>query len=182
MIIDVVDTYDKSLLNQEVAAIRAQGREPIVLNHTTTNAIAQIAQMIIDRAGGPSTITLLRFHGHGVPGAMGVNSGEEDFDSYGNGISITNLELIRSDLARLRPYFAANARVELHGCNVASGRRGRQLLRSLAAIWGVPVSAGSRTQQGGGAATFRFEGPVYTSSPAGRIERRVSSTSSPSCH
>jgi hypothetical protein len=36
------------------------------------------------------------------------------------------------------------------------------MLSGIAEILGVPVSAGIHTQYGGGAKTFRFEGPTHT--------------------
>jgi uncharacterized protein DUF4347 len=172
MVIDVVDVVDQALQDMEAADIRAQGGSPIALQYSTTNAVAILVQLIIERAAACSIITLLRFHGHGGPGGQNVAAGEAVYDAFGNGISITNLAVIGGDLARLRPYFAAHARVEMHGCQVASGRNGQNLLRRLAGIWGVQVSAGSRTQRGGGTRTFRFEGPVYTGYPDGRVVRR----------
>lgn len=103
---------------------------------------------------------LLRFHGHGAPGFMvvtgGGTAGSELYPHRGEGYS--------RELARLRPLFAPFGSIELHGCRVGSGERGRRSLEILARSANVPVSAAYHTQFGG-AASDRFEGPVRTVFP-----------------
>lgn len=176
MIIDFVDIASPEM--GEVEVIRAQGREPVTLNQSRANSARLMIDAIIERAntvGRQGVITLLRFHGHGLPGMMGISHSEDmsAFTTYSNVISLPVINAQANEFARLRPYFAAGARVEFHGCNVGSGAAGQALLQRLSALWGVPVSAGSRTQIGGGDAshTFRFEGPVYTANPNGRFTR-----------
>jgi hypothetical protein len=68
-------------------------------------------------------------------------------------------------LSRFRNIFSDLGSAELHGCRVASGSDGRDLIMALADAWVVPVTAGLHTQYGGGTSTFRFEGPTFTAFP-----------------
>jgi hypothetical protein len=170
MIIDVVDGTDPQLVNGEVADIREAGGDPIVM-YGMSNAVASMVDQVILRAGATGTIDLLRLHGHGSAGSMYVAAGEEDQDRNLSSINVFTRGAGPS-VRRLRAYFAPGGRAMLLGCEVASGRAGKLLIKSLADVWNVPVSAGSRTQYGGNAATtFRFEGPVYTAYPGGRMTR-----------
>lgn len=176
MIIDFVDISMRDAV--EVEAIRAQGREPVTINRSRANSVRLVIDAIIERAesgGGYGVITLLRFFGHGIIAGMGITDSEHMCDAmvdYSNAISRTVIATQPHEFVRLRPYFAANARVELHGCNVGRGPHGRELLRYLADIWRVPVSAGSHTQRvGTGSVLSNFEGTVYTVYPDGRVIR-----------
>jgi hypothetical protein len=167
VIIDVVDATEASD-RHEVETIRAAGGTPIVL-YGMCGAVEHIVHQIIKRAGFPGRIKLLRFHGHGAPGAMNVAAGREDYDVHHSGFSTANLSSTTGPLSKLTPYFGPRGRVELHGCKVAMGPEGQKLLRRLAKIWGVPVTAGTENQLGGGADQFTFEGPVHTAMPNGNM-------------
>lgn len=110
-------------------------------------------------------VVLLRFHGHGSPGNMIVSSGRTSISSFDYRFG----EKFFSALMALRPIFAPFGSVEMHGCRVAQGLPGRTLLSNMANSLGVPVSAGTTTQWGGGGrSTFRFEGPTLTMCPNGQ--------------
>jgi hypothetical protein len=68
--------------------------------------------------------------------------------SYGTSDTVIAAGASRTNpaLARLKPYFARGAVVQLHGCNVAVGWEGRYLLQKLAALWGVRVQGAIDTQ------------------------------------
>jgi hypothetical protein len=89
-------------------------------------------------------ICVLRFYGHGGCGVQNVGGGRNFHDPN------TLIELDKdghlrhqTDLALLRRFFdpRAHPRVELHGCWVASGRKGHALLVKLAKVFGVMVIA-----------------------------------------
>ena len=67
----------------------------------------------------------------------------------------------------IKKFFLPFGSVQLHGCNVGQGSRGKELLQKLAKLWEVPVTAGVNTQFSGGAKTFKFEGPTVTKYPGG---------------
>jgi hypothetical protein len=71
-------------------------------------------------------------------------------------------------LGKLRDIFVRFGSIELHGCSVGKGVKGHMLLKRLANILGVPVSAalGPQASQGAGC-PFRFTGPVATAVPFG---------------
>jgi hypothetical protein len=167
-VIDAVDITDPSLASGEAADLRGAGGNPMITGGMS-NGVEDVINRIRSRAGGNRSILLLRFHGHGTSGIMGVADGEGHVVVLRSAISLDNLPTLTPVLRRLRPLFVEFGSVELHGCQVARLRDGRTLVRRLAAIWGVPVSAGVQTQYGGGGIrrTLRFEGPVFTAFPGG---------------
>ncbi len=100
---------------------------------------------------------------------MGIAGGSgPDMSDHLADLGLRRRRMARRSLAALRPYFATDGRVELHGCEVRRGRFGSGLIQELSSAFGVPVSAGVRTQFAGGASTFRFEDPVRTAYPGGK--------------
>ena len=83
------------------------------------------------------------------------------------GIGPQNLEIMLPILRRLRPIFGAYGCVQFMHCSTGKGPQGRQVLQQIANHLGVPVSAGTIDQLGGGLNTFRFEGPTFTAVPGG---------------
>jgi hypothetical protein len=77
------------------------------------------------------------------------------------GTSVTGAELLR----RLTAKFERGGWAELHGCNVASGRGGQELLGRLAALWQVRVAGGTCTQT----TAPGFEYNYAVASPDGRL-------------
>jgi hypothetical protein len=168
-IIDAVDITDPDTAITEVVDIRRTGGNPSIVG-SMCNGIGQIVQALIGRMREQGEVALLRFHGHGAPGIMGISDGTGEY-SYGDSdmssLTAGVIATIASRLGMLRPYFGAYSSVELHGCKVARGTAGRQMIQRLANVWSVPVSGGVNTQYSGGTSTFRFEGPVFTAVPAG---------------
>ncbi len=162
-VIDSVDVTNPKDMGYEDAAIRGAGGRPIV-NFGMCNGIKDVTGKIRMRAG-VGDVVLLRFHGHGAPGEMGVTTGtgSEISSEFG----VTFLDSLARYLQRLWTVFAPFGSVELHGCRVGAGPDGRRLVTALARAWGVPVTAAIRTQYGGGSSTLRFEGPIVTAFPGG---------------
>jgi len=162
-VIDSVDLTNPKDMGYEDAAIHNAGGTPIV-NFGMCNGVRVVMQKIQARAG-QGNVALLRFHGHGSSGNMGLTVGTGSHISSEFGVKFLD------DLARfvspLAWIFASYGSAELHGCSVGAGRDGRRLVSALAKAWGVPVTAGLRSQYGGGLSTFRFEGPTITAFPQG---------------
>lgn len=167
-IADIVDVEDPAALTGEVADIRFAGGSPIIL-HGMSNGVGQaVADLRSAHAAG--AVAILRFHSHGGPGDMNVSAGTGgDSRADLSGISHDNLNLIRPQLGQLGAHLAAFGCIEFHGCEVGQGPFGKALIQGVANAANRPVSAGRRTQYGGGGryATFMFEGPVSSAYPFG---------------
>jgi hypothetical protein len=175
-IINAVDVTDPDVLSTEGADIRRAGGQPSLVGYMC-NGIGQLIQELASRMSEPGEVVLLRFYGHGASAAMGISDGTGSVrigrrrvyldDSDMSSLTPGTVAAGAAQLATLTPYFKVYSSVELHGCKVARGRNGRQLVQQLANIWQVPVSAALNTQLAGGTSTFRFEGPVFTAFPGG---------------
>jgi hypothetical protein len=180
-VVDAVDITDPDVFNTEGADIADVGGRPIFTG-AMCNGIGQVVQRIMTRTSADGSLILLRFFGHGDSAAMGISDGKGYIQGRGGrrtyledesmtAITSSNFTDAAKILGRLRFSFGAYSSVELHGCKVARGVDGRNLLQRLSDLWGVPVSAGTQIQHGGCISTFRFEGPVYTAFPAGHTLR-----------
>ena len=176
-VVDAVDITDPDVLNTEGTDIKDVGGRPIFTG-AMCNGIGEVVQRILMRTSTDGSLVLLRFFGHGDSAVMGISDGKGYIQGRGGrrtyledtsmtAITNRNFPDAAKTLGRLRFSFGAYSSVELHGCKVARGVGGRNLLQRLSGLWGVPVSAGTQTQLGGCISTFRFEGPVYTALPAG---------------
>lgn len=163
-VIDSVDITNPKDMGYEDDAIRRAGGRPLI-HYGMSNGVRVAMQKIQARASGHNTV-LLRFHGHGAPGVMGVSVGTDAEISSEFGVRF--LSSLARFVAPLAWVFSPMGSAELHGCRVGAGKDGRRLVSALSNAWGVPVSAGLRSQYGGGLSTFRFEGPVFTAFPAGK--------------
>jgi hypothetical protein len=110
---------------------------------------------------------LLRFHGHGRSGSVNISAGQGGPDEL-NRLNMDSIPVLHTVIPRLKSTFGPYASIELMGCETGRGVEGHEMLRMLASLLGVPVTAGIHTQWGGGTATFRFEGPTFTAVPGGR--------------
>jgi hypothetical protein len=164
--IDVVDAHDPSAVTTEAADVRAAGGDPIVL-YGQSNGVAVMVSEVIRRAGRHRRIALLRIHSHGAPGSMNITAGDEALDEHMTSLDLSTLWYTGPQLVTLAPYFVPWGSTELMGCDVGHGSAGTQLLNRVAGFLQVPVSAGKRTQFGGGHSTFVFEGPIKTDYPYG---------------
>src|SRR5262249_50808277 len=126
-----------------------------------------VMNQIAARAGGNGTVMLLRFHGHGNRGLQNLTGGEINGAPHLAAISDDNFPQVVGSLQKITRVFAGFGSVQLLGCEVGGGAKGKSLVNKLANTWGVPVTAGQRTQFGGGAKTFVFEGPTISGFPGG---------------
>ncbi len=165
--IDVIDAVDPSLVSMEASAIRKHGGDPVVM-YGMSNGVGQASVEIQRRAKHAGSIGLLRWHGHGGPGYMNVSAGKNADPSELSGMGSGTVSSPLTQLDRIKPLMSLIGCVEIHGCNVAQGNAGSQLLQQLARKWDVPVTAGIETQYGGNGdsfKSFRFEGPTKTGFP-----------------
>lgn len=174
---DVIDTVDPGLILSETAWIVEAGGKPILMRDGDT--INKMVNLLIERAL-TEPIKMLRIHGHGKPGLQAIASGKSTKPAPLVAIGNYNFSKIQSELSRLSGYFSTNGEVHLMGCNVGEGKKGQNLLQSLANLWRVSVTAGVQTQWAcsiitpvfGGMdttsckySTFAFEGPTETAFP-----------------
>ena len=82
------------------------------------------------------------------------------------GIDLSNVDNVAPVLARLAPYFAPQARVELYGCLAAKGSQGEQLIVELSRIWNVRVQAQTTESPIG---SIQFMGAVVEAHPGGGL-------------
>ncbi len=162
-VVDSIDITDPGDVG-EVKDARAGGGA-VVLRGGMCNGVGQAIQDIIGAAS--SKLFLVRMHGHGTSGNIGISEGTETMTGHRAGLDLDNLKSIEADLRRLKSALGPYGSVQLMGCNTGQGTRGSQMLAKLANIWDVPVSAGIRTQTSGPKGIFRFEGPVVTRCPGG---------------
>lgn len=147
----------------ETTDIRNEGGEPVV-HYGMSRGGRHVLQSVMARAE-LGNVMLLRFHGHGSPGNQALSSGKMDGTEFMT--EHMSHEGSRTSIRQLRSIFSPYASVQLMGCRVGRGERGYRLLQGLAELWGVPISAGTNTQYGGGGSTFVFEGPIRTAFPNG---------------
>jgi hypothetical protein len=173
-VIDSIDAGDDNLVSeidgrrfrtsQNLAEERPyldDGHSNVRVNYGTSRGTRQMIHDLLARHP-PQSVALLRFHGHGGPGGMGVS-----------GVHVSSSSLLFSQFTLpeacacyrllgtiMKPYGS----IELHGCRVGRGRRGHTLLAGLARTTRVPVTAGLGYQYGGDWAN-RFEGATITFFP-----------------
>jgi hypothetical protein len=183
-LIDLVDVFHDSYNGREnppnIGLYEAQAREivnsggsPIYLGGMS-NGLVQMGEQL----RGASQILLLRIVGHGGPGVQAISMGKGGwiepvgrrdvrhlFPHQTTSINMGNIMMLPPSL---RGIFGPWGSLELHGCHVAQGIKGRDFVRKLADTVGVPVTAGTGSQESG----MRFLGPTYTAVPGeGTLER-----------
>lgn len=166
-IIDCVDVWDDALYNLEVRDLRRAGGNPILIGGMC-NGVEQAVEEIIRAANGRN-VFLLRFHGHGNAGIASISDGEGEMGSgHRSYIDLDTYATMRAVLEPLRDIFGPYGSVQFMHCSTGRGNSGRTLLETIADTLGVPATAASVDQEGGGLDTFKFEGPTYTANPHGQ--------------
>ncbi len=134
--------------------------------------VRRMVNCILYRAGD-RLISRLRIFGHGSSGSQCVSGGQHANDTQrikiDNGGNLLNRDL----LTLLAGRFSANALVQLHGCSVGSGWKGRALVRELANLWDARVQAALVVQYADEANVF--EGVQYVEAD-GRNNQSATST------
>jgi hypothetical protein len=147
----------------EVDDILTVGGKPFVIGGMS-NGVEQAVSMICAAA---SETFLLRFHGHGYAGSVGISAGSGGPNQL-NRINAESIPRLRSVISRLKGVFGPYGSVHFMSCHTGRGTEGKELLKTMASIVEVPVTAGVNLQYGGGTSTFRLEGPTYTAIPNGQ--------------
>lgn len=95
------------------------------LRYHTANLrkIGRCFDEIIKTVKTPRSVNVLRIYAHGNSGVIAVTGGDV-LNYEASAISIWALPKLEPQLARLTPYFANGAQVELYGCYVATGEKG----------------------------------------------------------
>lgn len=169
-ILDCVDVFDPSLLELEADDIRRAGGQPLLIGGMS-NGVEQIVRDI-RRAAPRGRVFLLRFHGHGAPGAAGISDGHGGLaGEHLSSLHSRNWNRVRDVIRQLRPIFGPYGCIQFMHCSTGNGPSGRQLLARIASETRVPCTAALRIQYGGGVATFKFEGPTHTAAPNGESLR-----------
>lgn len=118
--------------------------------------IAGLVDNVLAQAGD-RPIGTLKIAAHAESGTLYLGQGMET-----RTIGLHAWPEALEEFARLRDHFAPSGRVEFHACNFAEFDRGQAMIGQLAAVLGVPVSAGSRIQFG---ANPGLEGSTWTAIP-----------------
>lgn len=177
MEVNIVDTVDYGLL-PIYRQLTVLNQDPIKIPNGPGGVERMVAE-VIGKAKTPNSITVLRIYAHGNSGVIAVTGGDR-LEHPMSAISIWDMPKLDPILARLTPYFAPNAQVELYGCYVATGENGNgwtikensdgeKLIRTLAKLWRVKVLASGNTDKGLPIASFRFVGLVVEASPDGGL-------------
>jgi hypothetical protein len=174
-VIDAVDATDIAVLRADEPYLR-DGHSRVEVTYGMSGGARSLVHRLVSSTA-PGSVSLLRLHGHGHAGHMGVSVGNEpavDYSgprpvSYGSGMfgagQFKNPVAVAT-YRQLGAIMAASGSIELHGCNVAMHRLGRDLLSALARTCRVPVTAAFQLQYGEDGAS-RLEGPTLTCFPDG---------------
>jgi hypothetical protein len=182
----IVNVFDERAPGKHGVAPLEKGKDVVVVKITKNMTMGQVSSKIKDEVeaagGGPGSISLIRFFGHGNAGTM----------DFGKGFRYWMVEPLK-DLA---PYIDPEGKgLELHGCYTASAVHvpgqdctkpgafypkthapgkvglGFELLLALSQTLKVAVTGGISCQYGDNA--HKLEGPTITVSPDGITMRNV---------
>ena len=138
-VVDVLDMEDKKVMHLVADELDGLGTKVVKLYGVSNGIMAMIDAVIYAVEGKPSSIRVLRFWGHGYIGGDGqIVVGDV-------ALVHSNVDRVGVKMMRLRPYFMNGARVELRGCEVASGN-GKEVMLELAKIWNVNVQGSEKDQ------------------------------------
>ena len=178
--LDIVDCAD----------IIASNQEELALQHVEADLVSAIREEVIDgiqylvrnvvSSTTNNSIFMLRIHGHGNNGFLGISVGTGSMTQRYQAIHqhLTDVELEQL-LSPLRPKFSRYGCVQFMHCLSASGNEGMRLLDRVSQVLGVPVTGARETQYAGTTSivepgnifrssfdtTFYYEGPTYTAFP-----------------
>jgi hypothetical protein len=172
--VDAVDITDVGYLRTVVPWLARQA-EPITIAGMC-NGLAQAIGDVVSRGSGRDLL-FVRFHGHGSPGLQSISHGTRklagtmDYNQERTVLNAHTLRALSGAIAQLGRAMCPFGFVELHGCRVAKGSKGQDLLKSLAQLWRVPVTAGVPYAKTGydpvarQAVSYDLEAPIITAYP-----------------
>lgn len=167
MEVNVVDTVDPGM-HRIVMVLRDRGQSVLEMPGMSHGVGYMVTQ--VTHAARPGSIEVLRIYSHGHAGAVNVSGGQVEGAEDWAGIDLSNVDNVAPVLARLAPYFAPQARVELYGCLAAKGSQGEQLIVELSRIWNVRVQAQTTESPIG---SIQFMGAVVEANPGGGLRTVV---------
>ena len=164
MEIEVVDVGDRGMCKAYLVLTNPSylNRKNVIDLKAGDNGIQRMIDAI-SKIADLGTVDVLRLYAHGNEGMINVAGGQEANEDGGSTISLVTIKTLKPLLESLTPYFAPNARVEFHGCEVASGTDGEKLMVALSRMWGVRVQASPDLDPMG---AVQFQTRVYEASPA----------------
>lgn len=124
------------------------------------------------RQTAQGTIDALIIYGHGAPGLQGVTMGKDSGGLTENAaLSVEALKdpAISQAIASLRSNFSAKGVIVLHGCNVAEGDQGRELMKAVSKLAGVPVKGSDWYQIVG---RSDLAGNILVANPDGTVDQK----------
>jgi len=138
-VVDVLDMEDKKVMHLIENELDGLGTKIVKLYGVSNGILAMIDAVIYAVEGKPNSIRVLRFWGHGYIG------GDGQIVVGSVALVHSNIDRLGAKMMRLRPYFINGARVELRGCEVASGN-GKAVMLELAKIWNVKIHGSEKDQ------------------------------------
>jgi hypothetical protein len=105
-----------------------------------------ISERIVGTVPSPWSIWMLRIICHGAPAYL----------ELGAGVRMREAEFFANIRQAMTPSHLRGRGIEIHGCNVAEGARGRRFVTRIATRVALPVVASTQVQQADN--MFRFEG------------------------
>ncbi|AEG02798.1 DUF4347 domain-containing protein [Methylomonas methanica] len=137
-VIDIIDAEDKYTANDIKSLLKDKGFSNFIEMPPSSNVILETVNRIT-HSTPLFSIKLLRFWGHGEAGMQCI-AGKE--------YCITSTDF--KHLEPLAQYFAKDALVEFHGCEVASlnkANNGEDFIQKLANLWNVRIRASTVEQK-----------------------------------
>lgn len=160
-VVDCIDVFDPDLYNSERRFLQRSGSDPILLGGMSNG----IEQAVTDILGRSRNIFLLRFHGHGAPGAAGVSDGHGDIVSRS---SFEDDPATMRAMRRLASAFGPYGCIQFMHCQTGRGASGARFLQKIANATGVPATAAINDQYASTLReTVRYEGRTRTVCPGG---------------
>jgi hypothetical protein len=182
----IVNVFDERAPGKHQAAPLERGQNVVVVEIKKTMTMKEVVSKIVKevkaRGGGPESVSIMRFFGHGNAGMM----------EFGRDLQYWNVEPFKE----LATYLDPNGKgLELHGCYTASAvyvpgqdcskpgafyprtpqpgyiGPGFELLTALSTVLRAPVTGGVNCQYEDPA--HKLEGPTITVSPSGTTMRNV---------
>ena len=179
MEINIVDTVDRGLLTVW-RQLLSLNQNPIEISKGP-NGVDRMVSKVIETAGKPGAINVLRVYSHGNSGMFAITGGDHDIDPSSL-VADWNIQKVEPTLRKLAPYFAKDGRFEIYGCYVVThlddktdahsftiNSEGQQLISKLAKILGVKVLASGNAAKGLSISSIAFSGMVIQADPSGAV-------------
>jgi hypothetical protein len=166
-IIDSIDVWDPTFMQEDATYIRKAGGDPILIGGMC-NGVEQAVAEIRRRA---RNIFLLRLHGHGAPGIGSSGTGHGELDpSMMERSDIWDNPVLLATVGQLASIFGPYGCVQFIQCQTGRGPKGHLLLTHISARLNVPVTGAVHDQPFNRAASFRLFGPTVTVAPKGSLQ------------